>query len=108
MVKRGFREDSPYRQIYPHHGIIAIEIRELERLEVDLPGVRTALSTLPVGSTLDTVKGRFVWQPGPGFFGLYNLRFVLPGRTGEGETIHLAINITPHASHVQQGELGSR
>jgi hypothetical protein len=61
--------------------------KELERVEITLfPSARLKACTgylkvgdqlkpLPVGSTLDSAKGVFYWQPGPGFAGRYELVF---------------------------------
>ncbi|MGE5343629.1 MAG: BACON domain-containing protein [Candidatus Omnitrophota bacterium] len=67
-----------------------IEIRELERVEIDLSKemglsdthfqgylrVGNQLRQLPIGSTLDQEKGIFYWQPGPGFVGEYRFVFI--------------------------------
>jgi hypothetical protein len=60
---------------------------ELDRFEIALGDgghgpysgyvrVGDALSTLPIGSTLDETTGRFTWSPGLGFVGSYDLVFV--------------------------------
>ena len=88
---KGYQRNAPPQTAYPdHNGIITIEIRELERLEIHLAGTRglaalsdytgylvvgDQLKTLPVGSYLDTGKGVFYWGTGPGFVGNYQLVF---------------------------------
>ena len=61
-----------------------IQIGELDRLEIHLPGghVWTAVlrfgdeaRELPIGSTFDAVGGIFYWQLGPGFLGEFPLEF---------------------------------
>jgi hypothetical protein len=34
------------------------------------------LKPLPIGSTLDSERGIFYWQPGPGFLGTYDFVFI--------------------------------
>jgi len=70
-----------------------VEITEVERIEIRLgdPGtpdnrftgfmvVGDQLHALPIGSILDTEKGIFYWQPGPGFYGEYELVFIARGQ----------------------------
>jgi len=38
--------------------------------------VKDELRPLPIGSTLDSARGVFYWQPGPGFLGDYELVFL--------------------------------
>ena len=74
-----------------------VEIAELERLEIRLfPGGTnrvTNLSPLPVGSTLDTKRGIFYWQPGPGFIGEYTFDFIQQKANGLilKKTLHVYI-----------------
>jgi hypothetical protein len=86
-------------------GIITIEIKELEPVQIRLfsevraaglaPLYSAPLYSLPIGSTLDAEKGIFYWQPGPGFIGFY--RFVFIGKDKHGRMFNrvLNINITP-------------
>ncbi len=37
---------------------------------------------LPIGSTIDRLTGIFYWQPGPGFYGDFNLVFILEDNKG--------------------------
>ncbi|MCP4214112.1 MAG: BACON domain-containing protein [bacterium] len=53
------------------------------------------LVSLPVGSTLDTGKGIFYWQPGPGFMGKYPLVFVVKGSDGRKYREDVVVNIVP-------------
>ncbi|MDQ1350395.1 MAG: hypothetical protein QG657_696 [Acidobacteriota bacterium] len=92
-------QESPDRQeMYPgEDGIIEIEIKELERIEIyltqareDVPllnckgylVVNDQLRPLPIGSTLDSQRGIFYWQPGVGFYGDYDLVFIKQTNTG--------------------------
>jgi hypothetical protein len=84
-------------------------IRETERLEIDLDRglgddwtvyrgyqiVGSSLRPLPAGSTLDPKSGVWTWQPGPGFFGAFDLVFIaeLNGRP-ESRT-HVRVRIIP-------------
>lgn len=81
----------------------AVEIRELERVEVEMSAgggwtgymmVGNRLEKLPVGSTLNAEQGVFYWLPGPGFLGNYDFIFIRQnGTTVEHEKIR--ITITP-------------
>ncbi len=89
---QGYQRNTAPQKAYPdQNGIITIEIKELERLEIHLEGTRglapwsdytgylvvgDQLKTLPVGSCLDSEKGVFSWGVGPGFVGNYQLVFV--------------------------------
>jgi hypothetical protein len=58
-------------------GSYAIEVEELDRIELDLGAISS--DSLPVGSTLK--DGVFYWQLGPGFLGDYEFRFTRPDGT---------------------------
>ncbi|MCP5052544.1 MAG: hypothetical protein GY940_35575 [bacterium] len=98
-VKKGYRPDSEGERVYPDEkGMIWVEIKELERLEIHLsqPGnTVAALSSLPIGATLNGRDGVFHWQPGPGFFGNYRLDFVRTGLNGDTKRVKLNIKIIP-------------
>jgi hypothetical protein len=71
-------------------GIVAVHIRELERLEIHLENysigysvVGNQLKRLPIGSTMDSENGVFYWQPGPGFVGDYQFVFIKKSKNGE-------------------------
>jgi len=76
-VIKGYREDAAPQRIYPDAtGIITVEIKELERVEIHFPASPVNnVSPLPIGSTLDREKGIFYWNPGPGFIGNYEFVF---------------------------------
>ncbi|MCP4155153.1 MAG: hypothetical protein GY757_45935 [bacterium] len=84
--KKGWSVDTAYRTAEcDDNGVININIRELERLVLKIPGkngikgftvVGPYLKRLPLGSFLDSEKGIFYWQPGVGFVGEYSLMFV--------------------------------
>ncbi len=91
-LKRGYNRQGESEALYPpENGIIDVEARELDRIELQLGGVVDAgnLRTdngdkpLPIGSTLDTRQGIFYWQLGPGFLGTYELEFTVIDETGK-------------------------
>jgi len=104
-VKRGFNLSAPAETLIPDNfGSIRIEMRELERLEVDLGkghsyrGYLSAgneLRSLPIGSTFDPQKGAFSWMPGPGFLGKYHLVFLRKDEFGVTKRIPVQITIKP-------------
>jgi len=104
-ARRGFDESSPAEALMPDfYGSLRTEVREVERLELDLgPGssyrgylvVGDELRPLPVGSTLDPGKGTFSWLPGPGFLGTYRLVFTKEDESGAAKRIPVTIMIRP-------------
>ncbi|NQT78983.1 MAG: SBBP repeat-containing protein [Candidatus Aminicenantes bacterium] len=89
------------------YGIFHIEMREVERVKVDFGEaadytgyliVGDKLRPLPVGSTLNSENGTFVWQPGPGFIGEYNLVFIKKDENGVQRKIKTRIKILPKFS----------
>jgi len=100
-------------EMFPNeNGLISIDIKELDRLIVDI-GKRQGrgeggysgyhlvgsdvpqMRRLPVGSTLDKAEGKFYWQAGPGFIGVYRLLFIKHGDNGESFKTVITINIQP-------------
>lgn len=107
-IKSGFRLDQKPQELYPGYlGDYPITLREVERIELDL-GKGTQFSgyqlvgdkfrPLPVGSTLDTLNGRFYWLPGPGFVGEYDLVFIKRDIYGNLNQIKVKVNIIPKFS----------
>jgi hypothetical protein len=100
--KKGYSPNIEPQGIYPDAGgNVAIEISELERLEIhfsndDTP-LRSIQSTtqLPVGSTLDMGKGIFYWQAGLGYLGRYELGFIMQDKDGKLTKINIIVNIVP-------------
>ena len=64
-------ESVKTRTAQTRRGSYAIEVEELDRIELDLGTISS--DSLPVGSTLK--DGVFYWQLGPGFLGDYEFRF---------------------------------
>jgi hypothetical protein len=52
------------------------------------------LEPLPVGASIDRT-GTFYWQPGPGFAGMFRLRFVRTACDGSKRQVSVAITIRP-------------
>ena len=123
-VLKGFNGNGKPLKSYPdENGIITIKIKELERIELYIDNnntqveekgsknskfiiqnsifysgyqlVGSKLKRLPIGSTLDSQKGIFYWQPGPGFFKEYKFVFVAKGEGGELSKKILQIKIEP-------------
>jgi hypothetical protein len=120
-IIKGYESGVEPQQIHPDdNGIITIEINELERLEIRFPAgfvpeaagglaplssvmqtcvgyqlVGGGLRPLPIGSTWDTGKGIFYWQPGPGFMGEYRLVFIKRRGPGKIDKIDFTIRIVP-------------
>jgi M6 family metalloprotease-like protein len=98
-IKKGFGKAMEEEEIYPDHkGLIKIEVKELECIELDLLSTDVGISqisgymvvgdrfqSLPVGATLEPGAGKFYWLLGPGFFGEY--RFVFIGRDQDSNMV---------------------
>ena len=107
-ILRGFKRHSrPETVLVDNLGIVNLEIREVERVAVDLGKgidykgymiVGNELRPLPIGSTLNMQKGTFFWLPGPGFIGEYNLVFLVQDETGLKRRINTKIKILPKFS----------
>ncbi len=101
-----------------------MEIRQLEHIEIQLNHLSrltqsTQLSTshatlkgylvvgdecrpLPIGSTLDSEKGIFSWQPGHGFLGSYELVFVGNGENGALVKKRIHLKIYPKFTNINE------
>ncbi|MCP5052247.1 MAG: hypothetical protein GY940_34080, partial [bacterium] len=104
-ITKGY-DNSVFRDIYPDdNGINHIVIKELERTAICLSGgtrglewvgfqvIGGKLRALPVGSTLDHIRGIFYWQPGPGFIGSYDFIFI---DKGKNTSCRIKIKIVHH------------
>jgi hypothetical protein len=106
-MRKGFGEDIPPREIYAdHEGLIQIEIKELERIELDLSASFSDTSkisgyllagnrilSLPIGSTLK--DGVFYWIPGLAYLGKYRLVFIEHGPYGVMNRKDVMVKIGP-------------
>ncbi|MCP4146619.1 MAG: hypothetical protein GY757_02615 [bacterium] len=104
-VKKGYTGNKVGETIKPNvNGVIRIDSKEMERLEVRLgnalPPTGTVtgyllqgnrLMPLPVGSTLDSKGNIFYWQPCAGFHGLY--RFVFATKDAKGGITRKLVNV---------------
>lgn len=84
---RGNSRNNPSEFIQAgESGHYYIETAPMERMEIQLfnrsglimgyMDIGGQFRSLPVGSTFDKKKGKFYWQPGPGFRGRYKLIFL--------------------------------
>jgi hypothetical protein len=83
-ARRGYSLDAPFRRYHADAaGLVTMQAEEIDRLELQTHGSTEGymmsghdLRPLPIGSHLDPSTGVFVWQPGVGFIGNYDLVFV--------------------------------
>jgi len=104
-AKRDFSIKAEPEVLQPdNYGTMHIEMKEIERVEMELgrgKGYRgylvvgEELRPLPIGSTLDSKTGRFSWMPGPGFIGTYELLFLQTDGLGITRRIPIRILIAP-------------
>jgi len=101
IIKKGCGGNFIPKEIYPDEtGVITVEIKELERVEIDLgcPGLLgfqvngDQLKPLPIGSFLDSEAGIFCWLPGVGFSGIYEFVFIKANGTDQRK---LKVKILP-------------
>lgn len=86
--RRGLDANAPWQAYRPGGtGRTIVRGEEIDRIELQFDAgpsdqyagylrVAGELNALPVGSSLDAARGRFIWQPGVGFVGAYDLVFV--------------------------------
>lgn len=85
---KGWEENQEPVMMFPdENGIYTITLKEMERIEFllsdhasEISGfmeVGAELRLLPVGSSINMVKGTFNWIPAPGFLGDYALVFII-------------------------------
>ena len=106
-LKKGYKVSNDQNLYYPgSDGIISIEIKEGERIEIQNPApgygyycgymvVDHQLKPLPIGSFLDTQRGIFYWQVGVGFLGEYRLVFIEKSKNGGFKRKYLDVMIHP-------------
>jgi len=110
-VIKKYNQGEPQKISPNDNGIINIEIKQLERLEIHIAQQNTLsnhcqgylkvgnqLKPLPIGSTLDTKTGVFCWEPGPGFIGEYRFVFILKGENGKTDRQDITVKIVPNKS----------
>jgi hypothetical protein len=113
QIKKGYKENIEPQTNFPdNNGIVSIQIKELERIEIYLhpkeePArpwenmgkwmgyqlVDNQLRSLPIGSTLDIERGIFYWQPGPGFIGEYGFVFICERPNDDITQTHINVTI---------------
>lgn len=95
-VYKGFNLSSGKTVIVPDsNGVFYIQIEETNRVEIHFPSAISLLSTLPVGSSLESNEGIFYWQPGPGFIGTYRFEFIRTVRNNKIKKSIVEIEILP-------------
>jgi hypothetical protein len=100
-VKKGFRKNAEKVELFSNeNGNTNITIKELGRVEIHIANLLSGymkvghqLNSLPIGSTLDTQRDIFYWQPGPGFMGKYHLVFILEDQDGNMIRKNVIVNI---------------
>jgi parallel beta-helix repeat protein len=93
-IRKGYNENVGPQRIHPDsNGIINIEIKELERVEIQFYTPTWNISALPIGSTLDNKRGVFYWCPGPGFLGEYQLFFMSREKNGSITRKNITVKI---------------
>jgi hypothetical protein len=109
-ARTGYDVDAPLENVPLRGRTRRIVAHELEHIEIAVApeqaivdgtqyegyqvvnGMRRAL---PVGSTLDAATGLFTWQPGVGFLGTYQLRFVRTAPDGRVDQVAVEIVLQP-------------
>ncbi len=118
-VKKGFEKDTEPQLVHSDaSGISRIKIKETDRVQIYLTltdeyddnttapllnsssfsgyqVVNHRLKPLPVGSTLDTHRGIFYWQPGPGFIGEYRFVFIEKVQNRDVSRKNIIVKIVP-------------
>jgi hypothetical protein len=95
-LKTGYRRGvKPHRADVDKNGTVQVKLKQDNRLELHLfqgKGYRNCdgymvvgeqLRMLPAGSSLDRKKGIFYWHAAAGFFGKYELMFVVQDASGK-------------------------
>ncbi|MGE5339966.1 MAG: hypothetical protein ACM3SY_00665 [Candidatus Omnitrophota bacterium] len=103
QLKRGYNKNAVAQRIRSDSkGIINIETKEMERIELNLSNDNQSrgivLERLPIGSTFDRNTGIFNWQPGSAFIGSYRLAFAFKNDNGQLERKDIVIAIEPAMS----------
>ncbi len=104
--KKGYTDDYWSEALFPGtDGITHIQCKELEMIDIqvfhdgiEVEGymlVGNRLRSLPIGSTLEKMGGRFRWIPGPGFVGTYSLVFIETNQYGKKSRKNFLVTIEP-------------
>ncbi len=94
-IIKGYDPSAQWTEINGDDNKFYVEIKELERFQMQLEQGVTNVTPLPVGATLDSENGVFYWNPGPGFVGEYRLKFT-SGKAAKGKTVtEVVVFITP-------------
>ncbi|MGD2088073.1 MAG: Ig-like domain-containing protein [Candidatus Aminicenantes bacterium] len=118
-VKKGFEKDTEQQLVHADAlGNSRIKIKEIDRIQIYLTDeydenstvpllnsssfsgyllVNQRLKPLPVGSTLDTHRGIFYWQPGPGFIGEYWFVFIEKVQNRDVSRQNITVKIVPRS-----------
>jgi hypothetical protein len=114
-VAKGYKKNVEPQEVYPDDkGIINIQIKELQRLEIHLGSLNSSsfiihhssfysgylvvenqFKPLPIGSTLDVEEGIFYWKAGPGYVGQYRLAFIEDHGHGNKTWKEVVVRIMP-------------
>jgi M6 family metalloprotease-like protein len=108
-IRKGFGKNIEAREIYHNEDdFIKIEIRELQRIELDFSdgmandsqifgylAVGNEIYPLPIGTTLESKRGKFCWLPGPGFVGEYRFIFIEKRKNAEMSRKNIIVKILP-------------
>ncbi len=108
-LKKGYTDDDCSDTLFPDtDGITHIQCKELERIDFQVSQagkevegymmVGNRLRSLPIGSTLEKMGGRFCWIPGPGFVGTYSLVFIETNNYGEKTRKNFQLTVVPKFS----------
>jgi hypothetical protein len=95
-IRKGYNRNNEPEILYSDKkGNINIQITELQRLQIHFSNPVLNLSPLPIGSFLDSERGVFYWQPGPGFVGNYRLAFIVEDQRGNKTKKDVRVTIVP-------------
>ncbi|NIM15168.1 MAG: hypothetical protein GTO45_24655 [Candidatus Aminicenantes bacterium] len=105
-IKKGYRKNTETVELFSNeNGNTNIIIKELGRVEIHIANllagymkVGNQLNSLPIGSTLDTQRDIYYWQPGPGFIGKYHFVFILKDQDGNMLRKNVIVDIVPKFS----------
>jgi hypothetical protein len=105
-VSIGYNDFLVPKQILPDKdGITKIRARELDRMQIKLPGevisihgfqlVDNQLQPLPAGFTLDAKNSLIIWQMGVGFNGTYDFLFIITELNSQRTKKRITVQVNP-------------